>query len=87
MLLNDEHPGAHAADRELLVALDAHAFARHGVTEERHERLHRVGRALAMELSGGPHPAQDPQLAGFGSHSPSIDPAARGNAQRQGTRM
>ena len=82
VLLDDEHAGAHAADRELLVALDARAFGRNAVTEERHERLHRLGRALGMDLSCGPHPAHHTQLAGLGGHGLGVDPAAGGRAQR-----
>ena len=82
MLLDDEHPGADAADRELLVTLDARAFGRNGVTEERQQRLHRVGRPLGMDLSRRPHPTHDSQLAGLGDHSPGVDPIAGGRTQR-----
>jgi hypothetical protein len=82
VLLDDEDSGTHAADRELLVALDARALGRNGVTEERHERLQRFGRAFAVNLAAGPHPAHDTQLARPGGHGLGVDPAAGGSAQR-----
>ena len=82
VLLDDEHPGAHTADRELLVALDARAFGGDVVTEEGHERLERMKRALAMELPGGPHPAHDAELAGLRGDGLGVDRAAGSRAQR-----
>ena len=79
MLLDDEHPGADAADRELLVTLDARALD-WSHTEEPHERIHRVGRPLGMDLSSWPHPAHDTQLAGLGRHGLGVDPSASGGA-------
>ena len=82
VLLDDEHPGAHAADRELLVALDARALGLDRVADERQERLDGVGRALGVDLAGRAHPAHHRQLAGPGGHGLGVDPAAGGRAQR-----
>jgi hypothetical protein len=82
MLLDDEHPGAHAADRELLVTLDARGFGRNVATEQRQQRLHRIGRPLGMDLSRRPHPAHDRQLAGLGDHGLGVHRPAGGRTQR-----
>ena len=62
--------------------VDARAFAWNPVSEERHELAHRVGRALGMDLAGGPHPAHDTQIAGLGDHGLGSDAAAGGRPQR-----
>ncbi len=82
MLLDDEHPGTHAADRELLVTLDAHALSRDVIAEETHERLDRVGRPLGMDLSRRPHPPHDAQLARLRGHGLGVDRVAGSGAQR-----
>src|SRR3954462_11827011 len=76
VLLDDEDTGADATDRELLVALDAHALTRNRVTDERHERLQRVGRTLGMDLAGRPHPPEAAQLARLGGHDRRVAPPA-----------
>ena len=82
VLLDDEHPGADAADRELLVALDTRALGRNVITEERDERPHRIRRALGMDLPRQSHPAHDRQLARLGDHGVRVDPIAGRRAQR-----
>ncbi len=86
MLLDDEHPGADAADRELLVALDARALGPDAVAQERRKGPHRLGRALGVDLSGRPHPAHDPQLAGPGHHGLHVESLAGDRAQRPSRR-
>ena len=81
MLLHDEDAGRDAADRELLVALDARAFALGDVADERDQRVDRVGQPFGMDLPRRAHPAEDSELMRLGHHRVGIELAAGGAAQ------
>ena len=67
VLLHDEHAGGHAADRELLVALDARGLGPSAAElGQQHVDRGRVALRMQAQLTVLPppaHPAREPELA------------------------
>jgi hypothetical protein len=75
MLLHDEHPGAHAADRELLVSLDTGVVNSNVAAKRAQKRLDGSRLALGMDLASRPHPTHEPEFAGGGGNRVGVDGA------------
>jgi hypothetical protein len=102
VLLHDEGAGAHAANRELLVALGpdvihghiGHSGTRRPLTQEGDERLDGGRRTLRVHCNGAvvcvTHPAQDAELARSASgglpEADALDGPADDRSDRPGAR-